>query len=110
MSGDKLPVIFSIASEKRFPGLSQRTKAEILLVVTTFIWGSTFVIVKGALADASPFPFIAVRFTLAGLLMFWVMARERLPSQPLLPSLDLRFLLFAGCVFETWGMVFKTAS
>jgi len=67
--------------------LSQRTKAELLLVVTTFIWGSTFVIVKGALADASPFPFIAVRFILAGLLMFGVMARGRLPRQALLPNL-----------------------
>jgi len=67
--------------------LSQRTKAELLLVVTTFIWGSTFVIVKGALADAAPFPFISVRFILAGLLMFGVMARGRIPRQALLPSL-----------------------
>src|SRR5208282_1807742 len=110
MSGDKLPVIFSSALETRFPGLSSRTKAEILLVVTTFIWGSTFVIVKGALADASPFPFIAVRFILAGLLMFWVMARGRLPRQALLPSLLLGILLFAGFAFQTWGLVFTTPS
>ena len=90
--------------------MSSRTKAEILLVVTTFIWGSTFVIVKGALADASPFPFIAVRFILAGLLMFWVMARGRLPRQALLPSLLLGILLFAGYAFQTWGLVFTTPS
>ena len=90
--------------------MSQRTKAELLLVVTTFIWGSTFVIVKGALADASPFPFIAVRFILAGLLMFAVMARGRLPAQALLPSVLLGILLFAGFAFQTWGLVFTTPS
>ena len=110
MGRHELPVIFSIASETRFSGLSPRTKAEILLVVTTFIWGATFVIVKGALADASPFPFLAVRFTLAGLLMFWVMARGRLPREVLLPSLVLGILLFTGYAFQTWGLVFTTPS
>jgi drug/metabolite transporter (DMT)-like permease len=90
--------------------LSQRTKAEILLVVATFIWGSTFVIVKGALADASPFPFLAVRFILAGLLMFGVMARGRVPRQALLPSLFLGILLFTGYALQTWGLVFTTPS
>jgi len=90
--------------------LSLRTKAELLLVSTTFIWGSTFVIVKGALADASPFPFLAVRFILAGLLMFGVMARGRLPRETLGPCLLLGILLFTGYAFQTWGLVFTTPS
>ncbi|MGD0223783.1 MAG: DMT family transporter [Terriglobia bacterium] len=90
--------------------MSQRTKAELLLVVASFIWGSTFVIVKGALADTSPFPFIAVRFILAGLLMFWVMARGRLPRAVLLPNLFLGILLFAGYALQTWGLNFTTPS
>ena len=90
--------------------MSQRTKAEILLVITTFIWGSTFVIVKGALADASPFPFLAVRFILAGLLMFWIMGRGRLPRPALLPSLLLGLFLFTGYAFQTWGLIFTTPS
>ena len=90
--------------------MSLRAKAELLLVSTTFIWGSTFVIVKGALADASPFPFIAVRFILAGLLMFGVMARGSLPRETLVPSLLLGILLFTGYAFQTWGLVFTTPS
>jgi drug/metabolite transporter (DMT)-like permease len=90
--------------------LSQRSKAEILLVVTTFIWGSTFVIVKGALLDASPFPFLAIRFILAGLLMWLVMGRGRLDRQALLPSLVLGILLFAGFAFQTWGLTSTTPS
>jgi len=90
--------------------LSLRTKAELLLVATTFFWGSTFVVVKSGLSDASPFPFIAVRFTLAGLMMLWVMSRGRLPRETLLPSLLLGILLFVGCAFQTWGLVFTTPS
>ncbi len=90
--------------------MSQRTKAELLLVSTTFIWGSTFVIVKGALADASPFPFLAVRFILAGLLMFGVMARGHLPRETLVPCLWLGIWLFTGYAFQTWGLVFTTPS
>jgi drug/metabolite transporter (DMT)-like permease len=90
--------------------ITQRTKAEFLLVICTFIWGATFVMVKGALADASPFPFLAVRFILAGLLMFAVMARGRLPRATLLPSLVLGTFLFAGYAFQTWGLVYTTPS
>jgi drug/metabolite transporter (DMT)-like permease len=90
--------------------MSQRSKAELLLVVTTFIWGSTFVIVKGALADAPPFPFIAIRFVLAGMLMLLVMARGRIEREAVLPSLLLGVALFAGYAFQTWGLVFTTPS
>jgi drug/metabolite transporter (DMT)-like permease len=90
--------------------LSQRTKAEILLVIATFIWGSSFVIVKGALADASPFPYLAVRFILAGLLMLGVMARGRLARETLLPSLVLGILLFTGFAFQTWGLTLTSPS
>ncbi len=95
---------------KEFQVLSQRARAELLLVVATFIWGSTFVIVKGALADASPFPFIALRFILAGVLMLAVMVRWRLPQPVLAPSLVLGILLFAGYAFQTWGLLFTTPS
>ena len=90
--------------------MTQRAKAELLLVATTFIWGSSFVIVKGALADASPFPYLAVRFILAGLLMVGVMARGRLPRKALLPSLLLGIMLFTGFAFQTWGLVYTTPS
>ncbi len=90
--------------------MSQRTKAESLLVLTTFIWGSSFVIVKGALADAAPFPYLSVRFILAGLVMFGIMARGRLPRATLLPSLVLGVLLFTGYAFQTWGLTLTTPS
>ena len=90
--------------------MSQRTKAEFLLLVTTFIWGSSFVIVKGALSDSAPFPYLSVRFILAGLVMLGVMARGRLPRATLLPSLVLGVALFTGYAFQTWGLTLTTPS
>lgn len=90
--------------------MSRHSRAELLLVVASFIWGSTFVIVKGALADASPFPFLALRFTLAGVLMWLVMARGRFDRQALVPSLVLGLLLFCGYALQTWGLIFTTPS
>jgi drug/metabolite transporter (DMT)-like permease len=99
-----------MSRDKRFSDLSTRTKAELLLVLATFFWGATFVIVKGALSDASPLLFIALRFLLAGVLMWLVMARGRMERRAVLPSLLLGMVLFAGFGFQTWGLVYTTPS
>jgi drug/metabolite transporter (DMT)-like permease len=90
--------------------LSNRKKAEALLVTITFIWGSTFVIVKGALRDASPVPFLAMRFTLAGVLLFLVLGRGPFDRKALLPGALLGVFLFAGYLFQTWGLLYTTPS
>jgi drug/metabolite transporter (DMT)-like permease len=48
---------------------SRRLGADLILVFVSFLWGVTFVIVKSALADASALVFLALRFTLATLLL-----------------------------------------
>lgn len=90
--------------------MSKRKKAEAMLVFITFIWGSTFVIVKEALKDASPLPFLAVRFSLAGLLLFAVLARRGIDRKALGPGLLLGLFLFGGYLFQTWGLVRTTPS
>jgi drug/metabolite transporter (DMT)-like permease len=90
--------------------MSQRAKAEALLVVITFIWGSTFVIVKGALSDSSPLPFLAVRFTVAGLLLLAVLGRGRMDRQAIVPGVVLGVFLFAGYLCQTWGLTLTTPS
>jgi len=90
--------------------LSTRTKAEAFLVVVTAIWGSTFVVVKGALADASPLPFLAARFLLAGLLLLVISGRGQVDRGTVLPGATLGFFLFAGYLFQTWGLVYTTPS
>ena len=90
--------------------MAKRTKAEFLLVAITLIWGSTFVVVKSALNDASPFSFIAVRFTLAGSLLFAVLCRGRVDRQAIMPGFVLGLFLFGGYVFQTSGLQFTTPS
>ncbi|MEX0975319.1 MAG: DMT family transporter [Bacillota bacterium] len=51
--------------------MSQLT-ADLLLLLVTLAWGTTFVIVKETIAEMGPLTFIAVRFLIAGLvLLLW---------------------------------------
>ena len=90
--------------------MSTRTKAEAFLVVVTAIWGCTFVVVKGALADASPLPFLAVRFMLAGLLLLAILGRGKVDRGAILPGSILGLFLFGGYLFQTWGLIYTTPS
>jgi drug/metabolite transporter (DMT)-like permease len=90
--------------------LGRRAKAELLLVLVTLIWGSTFVVVKEALADASPLPFLGIRFTLAGILLFLVMGRGLGERQALGPGFLLGVFLFAGYLCQTTGLLYTTPS
>jgi drug/metabolite transporter (DMT)-like permease len=90
--------------------MSQRTKAEALLVLVTFIWGSTFVIVKEALNDASPLAFIAIRFSAAGLLLFFVLRKGPLERRAVVPGIILGVFLFGGYLGQTTGLSYTTPS
>ncbi len=92
--------------------MSKRAQAELMLVVITFVWGATFVVVKAALAEASPMAFVALRFLLAGILLFAVLARRaRAPwGRAVAAGAVLALFLFAGFYFQTWGLVYTTAA
>jgi len=79
-------------------------------VVITLIWGSTFVVVKGALSDISPLPFLAVRFTVAGVLLLAVLGQGRVAREALVPGVLLGVFLFAGYLCQTFGLTLTTPS
>ena len=90
----------------------KRLPADLALGFISLIWGATFVIVKGALADASIFSFIAVRFTLAAILMgilFWRSLRG-LGLQGARAGMQIGLFLFGGFAFQTAGLKYTTAS
>jgi drug/metabolite transporter (DMT)-like permease len=89
--------------------MSKRWQAELLLFLNALIWGVTFLTVKNALADASPILFVALRFTLAGIVLVLLYVRK-LDRRTLLPGTLAGFLLFAGYAFQTTGLRFTTAS
>lgn len=90
--------------------MSQRTKAEVSLVLITTVWGASFALVKEALLDASPLPFLAIRFILAGLLLLAIPGRGGVDWTALLPGCILGIFLFGGFLFQTWGLMYTTPS
>jgi drug/metabolite transporter (DMT)-like permease len=51
--------------------------ADALLLFVTVIWGTTFVLVKGAISSVRPFTFLAVRFAIGGIsLLLWLFVRK----------------------------------
>lgn len=112
LSGDaeKKGELFSGAA----PGAqkSKQLRADLALLFITLIWGATFPVVKGALADVSPFLFLAVRFLLAGALFALLFRKKIFPLD--LPTLRagaaLGLFLFLGFAFQTYGLVYTSAS
>jgi len=91
---------------------TKRVQADLGLMFCTILWGSTFVVVKSSLDHSSVFLFLALRFTLAGLLMaawrprvFFSIEREEIFA-----GLRLGFFMFAGYAFQTAGLQYTTAS
>ena len=91
---------------------SPKPLAYTLLILVTFVWGTTFPLVKAALRDASPLAFNLTRMSLAALVLLAVNARTLRG----LSRTDLRFgaaagvLLALGYQFQTAGLARTSAS
>jgi len=98
---------------------------ELAMVAVTAVWGSTFVLVRDAVAQVPPFTFIAYRFLAAALLLAAIRPRLALggPNTDRGPGLDggrrlgppaagvvIGLALFAGYGFQTVGLQYTTAS
>ncbi|WP_298199608.1 DMT family transporter [Desulfosporosinus sp.] len=92
--------------------LSKTHGADLSLLLVTFVWGSTFVIVKWAIEDLPPFPFLAVRFALAfvSLLPFLWFQRNHINKATLLCGATAGVFLFSGYAWQTVGLQYTTSS
>jgi drug/metabolite transporter (DMT)-like permease len=92
--------------------MSERLRAELALAFCTFLWGSTFVVVKNSLDQSSVFVFLAVRFSLAGLCMsvFRPQVLRTVQREEIFAGLRLGFFMFGGYAFQTAGLRYTTAS
>jgi drug/metabolite transporter (DMT)-like permease len=89
-----------------------RRRADLALLLNTILWGATFVLVKGALADISPILFLAFRFTLAAaalLALFHVPLRAGFSWNAAAAGALSGTCLFAGFAFQTMGLRLTTA-
>lgn len=87
-------------------------QADFLLLCVAFIWGTTFIVVKNALADVTPFSFLALRFSAAFFsLVIFCRPYCCLFSPNILKSGSLiGFFLFMGYAFQTIGLQYTKAS
>jgi drug/metabolite transporter (DMT)-like permease len=89
-------------------------KADLALVAVTFIWGSTFVVVKTALADISTLLFLALRFGIATIALLFILGPRARQAGRLAYSLKggalAGILLWAGYVLQTFGLIYTSPS
>src|SRR6266403_2229232 len=100
--GGRLPVIEE----------PSRLKADLALAFCSLLWGVTFVVVKNALDHASVFIFLAVRFTVAAVLMLAFSTRllRRFEREDLFAGLRMGCFMFLGYAFQTAGLQYTTPS
>jgi drug/metabolite transporter (DMT)-like permease len=92
--------------------VSRKLKADLLLALCALIWGTTFVVVKDALADASVFVFLSLRFVLASALLLMLYRRElrKLDAGAFRAGALIGYLMFGGYAFQTAGLTLTTPS
>jgi drug/metabolite transporter (DMT)-like permease len=92
--------------------VSRKLKADLLLTCCSLIWGATFVIVKGALTDASVFVFLALRFLVASAVLLPIYRRElrSVGAEEVGAGALVGCFMFGGYAFQTAGLRLTTPS
>ena len=86
-----------------------RRRADLLLITAAAVWGVSFVVVKEALASASPLLFLAARFTIATLVLApFVNVRGGFSRGELRAGLILTLLLASGFATQAYGLQYTT--
>ncbi len=93
-------------------GMRRENLAYLLLICVAFVWGSTFVLIKAALADVSPLLFNFLRMTLAACALAIVYRRSMrgLPPAAWAMGVLTGVLLAAGYQLQTAGLTSTTPS
>ncbi len=89
-----------------------KLRAYLLMLFVVAVWGSTFVLVKGALADATPAAFNLVRMTLAFALLAaaYHSSWRGLSTRHIAAGALVGFFLAMGYQFQTTGLARTTPS
>jgi drug/metabolite transporter (DMT)-like permease len=89
-----------------------KLRAYILMTLVVAVWGSTFVVIKGALADATPVAFNLIRMTLAFVLLgvAYHRAWRTIRRAHIVAGALVGLCLAAGYQFQTIGLVRTTPS
>lgn len=97
----------SIEERKKFAVLGRAA-----LILTTLIWGTSFVVLKNTLISVPTLYVIAFRFSGAAILLAIVFFKElkKIDKRYVINGIVLGTLLFGGYVVQTYGLYYSTAS
>ncbi len=87
-------------------------KAEIFLLISAFLWGGEYVVVKDAVAYLPPNWINAVRFLSASAILFVIFRKSIIKTsiQEIKAGIILGVFLFGGFALQTIGIQYTTAS
>lgn len=86
--------------------------ADLALIFVTLVWGATFVTVQEAIKKIEPYYFLAIRFSIATIIMS-IFANKRLlkvSAPSIIRGALIGLALFSGYAFQTFGLKYTTAS
>lgn len=90
--------------------------ADFILLMITAVWGTTFVLIKAAIVSLPPFSFLAVRFSIAFLLISIVIGfKNKFTKQNInikthiVKGVMLGIFLFAAFALQTTSLLFTTS-
>ena len=102
---------FSMGPSQSRKSIPQQWPAMAALLLCTFIWGFSFVIVKKVLEVIPVFYFNALRFTVAAVSLGPLALRERRRwKAALIPGLVMSLFLYAGFALQATGLQYTTPS
>ena len=86
--------------------------ADLVLLLAALVWGTTFALIKASLLHTTPFLFMTLRFGLALVIMTVVVAHQlnSITPREWIGGILTGVSLFLGFAFQTWGLVYTTAS
>ncbi len=86
--------------------ISKSIQADLALIIMTFVWGSTFTVVKKSLMHISPILFVALRFWIAVGITIAAMPGQipKISVKSLRRGLLLSVALLGGFIFQTLGL------
>jgi drug/metabolite transporter (DMT)-like permease len=90
----------------------RKLRANVLLIVVTMIWGSSFLIVQHTLTLVGPFTFLAMRFGFAVFVLAFLFRKRlsRITYSEILAGSLIGLFLFAAYAFQTLALQYSTSS
>ncbi len=90
----------------------QKLKYQITLLLITIIWGTSFLFIKGSLTSLNAIEFLAIRFLIAGLVVFpfFITCIKKISKNDFYGGIVLGFILYLVLLLTNISLNFLSAS